>query len=30
MASKTLVLGLIATVLVCGAVAAMLLTRLPG
>ena len=30
MASKMLVLGMIATVLVCGAVAAVMLTRLPG
>jgi hypothetical protein len=30
MASKMLVLGVIATVLVCGAVAAVMLTRLPG
>jgi len=30
MASKILVLGVIATVFVCGAVAAVMLTRLPG
>ena len=30
MASKMLVLGMIATVLVCGAVAAVMLTGLPG